>query len=180
MSTTRGPSDDELGLACRRLFDRLETTLALLTVPPEVQCGIARRLRSAPTDRAGPESPRLTIAVPKLDSATQGSAAGIRASPAPSSNRQLVYAAQPAEVALSVRRRSGGPQLDLYGQVFPAGASDDARYEAVLLRGKEEAAKAPADELGEFSFEGVSPGEYYMLICCDTAEVVIVPLRMNE
>lgn len=180
MSNTRGPSDDELGLACRRLFDRLETTLALLTVPPEVQCGIARCLGGVCTGRPGLDSSRLTIALPKLDSAAQGAAAGLRSPAAPSGTRQLVYAAQPAEVAISVHRRSGCPQLDLHGQVFPAETSDDSHYEAVLLRGTEEAAMASADELGEFSFVGVNPGDYYMLICSDTAEVVVLPLRMND
>ncbi len=180
MSNTRGPSDDELGSACRRLFDRLETTLVLLSIPPEVQCGIARRFRGAGNGHRGLDSSRLMVAVPKLDSAMQPVVSGLRSGSAPSANRQLVYAAQPAEIAINVHCRSGCSQLDLSGQVFRSDARDDVHYEATLLRGAEETATVMADELGEFSFQGISPGDYHVLLCSDTAEVMIVPLRMND
>jgi hypothetical protein len=168
-----------LGQACQRLFDRIETALALLSVPPEVQCNIAKRFGSLPGDYSSNGLARLEVAVPKLDSAGQMAAAGQRSAVAPGGTRQLVFATEEADIAVSVQRRNGGSNLDVNGQVFPTNGGDESAFSAVLLQGMEETAVANADDLGEFCFAAIPPGDYFMLLSTDSKGVMVVPLQVS-
>jgi hypothetical protein len=78
-----------------------------------------------------------------------------------------------------MRRRNGRAELDLNGQVFPTSGSEDWSYSAVLLKGMNEAASAASDDLGEFAFEAIPPGQYHMLLSHDEADLMIIPLQVG-
>ncbi len=174
----RGTSDDALGHACERLFDRIDTALALLSVPLEVQCAVAERYGATSGDPVGLCSTNLRIALPRFDTKAQLAGAGSRSADQPASSRQVVYQSDTIEIALSMHRASGDARLDVNGQVFPTNGSTMLTYDAVLLRGKHEAGTAETDALGEFSFKDVSQGEYFVLLTADGMDVWIVPLEV--
>jgi hypothetical protein len=117
--------------------------------------------------------------MPKLDTGTAAAASGQRSAVAPSSARQLVFGTEAADIAVSVSERPGGGMLDVIGQVFPDSESEEISFKAVLLKGRDEAAISGTDDFGEFAFEAVTPGEYYMLISNEAQDVTIVPLQLG-
>lgn len=81
-------------------------------------------------------------------------------------------------MAVSFHRRAADVQLDVNGQVFPTDGSDESTYRAVLLRGMKEAGRANADDLGEFRFEAIAPGDYFIVLSSVESSVVVVPLQV--
>lgn len=179
MQEDRGPSDDVLGRACERLFDRIDTALALLSVPLEVQCAVAERYGASSGDPVGLFSTNLHIAVPRFDTRAQVAGAGSRSADQSASSRQLIYQSEVMDIALSVHRQAGGERLDVNGQIFPTNGSALAAFDAVLLSGKHESGTAETDALGEFSFKDLSVGEYFVLLTADGTDVWIVPLEVD-
>jgi hypothetical protein len=106
------------------------------------------------------------------------SGAGIRSACASGSSRQLLFGTGAADIAVSVHRRDADARLDVNGQVFPAAGLSSLKFRAVLLRGHAEAGLTTTDDLGEFRFESVSPGQYHMLLSDDKSGVMIVPLQL--
>ncbi|MBA3951791.1 MAG: carboxypeptidase regulatory-like domain-containing protein, partial [Rubrobacter sp.] len=46
-------------------------------------------------------------------------------------------------------------------------------------RGTEEVGTTATDELGEFAFESVPPGEYQILVSSEQVEILISPVELN-
>ena len=92
---------------------------------------------------------------------------------------QFIYTTETADVALNVRRRPENGMLNLDGQIFP---NDDEKPEAFgvqILRGIDEVGTTATDELGEFAFEGVPPGEYQILVSSEQVEILISPVDLR-
>ena len=92
---------------------------------------------------------------------------------------QLVYTTEAADVALNVRRRPGNGKLDLDGQVFPNEERMSEAFGVQILRGTDEVGTTATDELGEFAFEGVAPGEYQILVSGAGVEILISPVELR-
>lgn len=105
------------------------------------------------------------------------SVAGVRSGGGPEG--QLVYTTEAADVALNVRRRPGNGKLDLDGQVFSNDKEVPEAFGIQILRGADEVGTTATDELGEFSFEGVAPGEYQILVSSAEVEILISPVELR-
>ncbi len=103
--------------------------------------------------------------------------AGVRS--AGGAEGQLVYTTEAADVALNFRRRPGNGKLDLDGQVFPNDDEEPEAFGVQILRGTDEVATTTTDELGEFAFEKVPPGEYQILVSSEQVEILISPVELN-
>lgn len=102
---------------------------------------------------------------------------GVRSAGGPEG--QLVYTTEAADVALNLRRRPGNGKLDVDGQVFPNGDEEPEAFGVQILRGVHEVGTTATDELGEFSFEGVAPGEYQILVSGARVEILISPVELR-
>lgn len=105
--------------------------------------------------------------------------AGVRAAAAQESQGQLVYTTETADIALNFRRRPENGKLDLDGQVFPNEGEEPGVFGVRILRGTEEVGATATDELGEFVFEGVAPGEYQILLSSQEVEILISPVDLG-
>jgi hypothetical protein len=103
--------------------------------------------------------------------------AGVRS--AGGAEGQLVYTTEAADVALNFRRRPGNGKLDVDGQVFPNDEGEPEAFGVQILRGIDEVGTTATDELGEFSFEGVAPGEYQILLSSEEVEILISPVELR-
>ena len=160
-----------------RLFDQIQASTALTSAPPALRqivaqhFGPASRLRLSPT--------RLLVAALRFDSAAQPVAVAARAVAAPATTRQLLFTTDAVDIALNVHRRLRDVRLKLSGQVFPSATAEHDMFNIQLLRGVEEVARATTDDLGEFGFDAVPPGEYHMLLSADTLGIMITPLELR-
>jgi hypothetical protein len=111
-----------------------------------------------------------------FDSYAQLAVAGIRSAAAATAERQLVYNGRLAEIALNIQPQQPGPELTLWGQVFPLTETD--LFSVQLLQNGSERELAVADELGEFAFPSLQPGLYDLIVSSDQGEIVInaIPL----
>ncbi len=92
---------------------------------------------------------------------------------------QLVYTTEAADVALNLRRRPGNGKLDVDGQVFPNEAGEPETFGVQILSGTDEVGTTATDELGEFAFEGVPPGQYQIMLSGREVEILISPLELR-
>lgn len=105
--------------------------------------------------------------------------AGVRSAASQESQGQLVYTTEAADIALNFRRRPENGKLDLDGQVFPNDEGEPDAFGVRILSGTEEVAATATDELGEFAFEGVEPGEYQILLSSEEVEILISPVEFR-
>jgi hypothetical protein len=111
-----------------------------------------------------------------FDSHEQLALAGVR-STAAAAERQLVYNGRMAEIALNIQPQQPGPELTLWGQVFPLTETD--LFSVQLLQNGMERELAVADELGEFAFPSLQPGLYDLIVSSDQGEIVINAIPLN-
>ena len=92
---------------------------------------------------------------------------------------QLIYTTETADIALNVRRRPENGMLNLDGQIFPNDDEEPEAFGVQILRGTEEVGTTATDELGEFAFESVPPGEYQILVSSEQVEILISPVELD-
>lgn len=163
-----------------RGFLSISSEIKLASPPPEVRERLLRRFASYAAERREPGLFRRLFATLTFDSDAGAAMAGLRSAGgagAGAAQRQLVYSAEAADLALDVHKCSGG-MLNLYGQVLPAEIEPD-EFSVQLLRGGEEFGIASADELGEFSFEALTPGVYEIILSTGEFEVVVGPVGLE-
>lgn len=105
--------------------------------------------------------------------------AGVRSAASQEAQGQLVYSTEVADIALNYRRRPRDGRLDLDGQVFPNDDSEPEAFGVQILSGTDEVATTATDELGEFTFEGIAPGEYQILVSSQEVEILISPVELE-
>ena len=105
--------------------------------------------------------------------------AGVRSAASQEAQGQLIYSTEVADIALNFRRRPRDGRLDLDGQVFPNDDSQPEAFGVQILRGTEEVGTTATDELGEFAFDGVAPGEYQILVSSQEVEILISPVDLG-
>lgn len=164
-----------------RAFSRVSESVVLDEPPAEVREELTRRFeacaegRQQPGHGSGPV--RRLVAALSFEGGAQA-AFGVRSAAA--REAQLIYTTGAADIALNFRRRPGDESLDLDldGQVFPAdGEPED--FGVQLLSGATEVAITVTDELGEFAFQAVAPGEYQVLISGHRVEILISPVELR-
>ena len=140
--------------------------------PPEVRSAMISRFEGYAEGRRVPGLFRRVVATLTFEGGLRP-AMGMRAGDAQGARRQLVYSADAFDIALTVRPRADGKNLDLDGQIFPHDDSELGSFGVQLLRGRTELAVTITDDLGSFAFESVPSGVYEMVLSTERVEVSI-------
>ncbi|QIN80462.1 hypothetical protein GBA65_20260 [Rubrobacter marinus] len=160
-----------------RAFARVSEGTVFDSPPPEVREKLERRFEAFAEGRR-PNLFRRLVAKLSFEGGVQP-AFGVRSAGAQETQGQFTYTTDAADVVLNVLRRPRDGRLDLDGQVFPAGEAEPATFSVQLLSGEREAGITTTDELGEFVFESVVPGEYEILVSGERVEIQIPAVELR-
>lgn len=164
----------------RKFVGAAEGRRNLESPPPQVREALVARFEAHAEGRRTPGFLERLFATLTFDGGLQP-AVGMRAAGGQGSRRQLAYSTSAADVALSIRLRSGGGDLDVRGQVFPHGGESQVaqRFGVQLLRDGAEVAITATDDLGAFAFEAVEPGVYEVPIGAAGVEILLAPVELR-
>jgi hypothetical protein len=151
------------------------TTLA--APPREVRENLRRRFAAYAEGVREPGLLRRVVATLSFEGGMQP-AFGVRSARTGEAQEQLVYSTDVADVALNVHPRPGG-RVDLDGQIFPAGEAEPGGFVVQLLSGGSDVGITTTDELGEFGFESIAPGEYEILVSDGEVEIQLSSVRLG-
>lgn len=160
-------------------FSRLSAASVLASPPPEMRDLLVRRFEAYAQDRRQPGFWQRLVAAVTFDSNLQLAMAGLRATSAQASVRQLIYATDVADIALNIQPRPQDKHLDVNGQVFPHTDAIFDTFSVQLLRGTTEVGLTSGDELGEFNFEAIPTGVYDLILSTDQIEILIAPIELK-
>jgi hypothetical protein len=159
-----------------RAFARAVGEIVIEDPPPEQRAALAEAFEAYAEGRRQPGALRRLVATLSFGGGLQP-VAGVRS--AGRTEGQLVYTTEAADVALNFRRRPGNGKLDVDGQVFPNNDGEPETFGVQILSGTDEVGTTATDELGGFTFEGVAPGEYQILLSSDEVEILISPVELR-
>jgi hypothetical protein len=163
-----------------RAFLRLGEQVQMDAPPPSLRANLVQRF--ADYARAGKQPglfQQITAAL-AFDSAFQQPALGMR-SAGDDAQRQLVFSARLAEIALDILPHAWDQKLDLLGQILPRDERlEPGAFAVQLLLADREVSITMADDLGEFIFEGLEPGNYRLLITTDVLEIDLPIVRLTR
>lgn len=168
-------------LAWLRAFSRVSEETVIEAPPQEVHDRLIRRFEAFAEGVRPPGFLERLTAVLVPGGGGMQPAFGMRSAGSRGAQGQLVYATDAADVALNFRPRPGG-LLDLDGQVLPndEGVEPGAFGVQILdAEGGGEVDVTATDDLGEFAFEGLAPGEYQMVVSGDRWEILISPVHLS-
>ena len=165
-------------VAWLRAFARVSEETVVASLPSEVREELIERFEAYAEGKQHPGLLQRLVATLTFDSNLHP-ALGLRAATVPESQRQLVYSTDAADVALHVRPRPRDGSFDLNGQIFPSGGAESGAFGVQLLEGASEVATTATNDLGEFTFEAVSPGAYEVLASNDRVEIRIPRFALN-
>lgn len=114
------------------------------------------------------------VGVLTFDSHGQLGLAGARGAGQPVA-RQLIYQGTVADVALNLHL-DRQQRFSLLGQCLPTGEGWPATVAVQLLQAEDEIAITMTDDLGEFAFADLLPGEYQLIVSAEQCDIVISPL----
>lgn len=163
-----------------RSFVLARRAVRLASPPAETRDLLRQHFASAVRARRGPKPLERLAAALRFDSAAQPYAAmGLRtAGGAVYQPRQLIFSCSVADIALNIHRRHHDEQVDLSGQIFPHGSLVPYGWGVVLI-GEAGPDATNTDELGEFGFEALPPGDYTVSI--ETGKLAItIPMVSLE
>jgi hypothetical protein len=171
-------------LAWLRAFSRVSEETVIEAPPQAVHDELIRRFEVFAEGARPPGFlERLTaVLAPGSGVGAMQPAFGMRSAGFREAQGQLVYATDAADVALNFRPRPGG-LLDLDGQVLPnddMGVEPGAFGVQILDAGSGgEVDVTATDDLGEFAFEGLAPGEYQIVVSGERWEILISPVQLS-
>ena len=152
-------------------FLKLSRHLMFAPLPSAVRTTLNQRFRAFMQTRQPPPFLQQVVAVLTFDSRHQTALTGLRAT-ATEPVRQYIFATDWADVALHIQARRSDEHLDLIGQVLANTATLETDTIVVqLLLHEREVAITLADELGEFMFAAVEPGNYGLILSTDQVEI---------
>ncbi len=172
-------SATQADVAWLRAFARVTEATVIASPPATVREALVERFDAYAEGKQHPGLLQRLVATLTFDSTMQP-APGLRAARAQESQRQLVYSADAADVAMIVRPRTRDGLLDLHGQILPVDSADAGIFGVQLLAGSSEVATTATNELGEFTFEAVPPGVYEVLAGSDRVEIRIPDVELNS
>ncbi len=162
-----------------RAFARISEDTVIASPPSEVRDTLVERFETYAEGKQQPGFLERLVATLTFDSNLQP-ASGLRAASVSESQRQLVYSTDAADVAIIVRPRTRDGLLDVYGQILPKDAPDSGVFGVQLLRGASEVATTATNDLGEFTFEAVSPGVYEVFASSDRVEIQLPEVELRR
>ena len=166
-------------VAWLRAFARISEDTVIASPPPKVRDTLIDRFEAYVEGKRQPGLLKRLVATLTFDSGMQP-APGLRTAGTPESQRQFVYSADAADVTIDVRPRPQEELLDLDGQIFPTNGTDPGGFDVRLLDGPSEVATTATNDLGEFTFEAVSPGVYEVLASSDRVEIRIPRVEVRR
>jgi hypothetical protein len=165
-------------VAWLRAFARISEDMVIASPPPRVREELIERFQAYAEGKQHPGLLERLVATLTFDS-TLRPALGMRAAAAPEAQRQLVYSTDAADVAVHVRPRPHDGLIDLNGQILPLNGTDSGTFGVQLLEGTSEVATTATNELGEFTFEAVSPGVYEVIASNERVEIRVPRVELN-
>lgn len=167
-------------LAWLRTFARLSQNITLEPPPAEVHDKLVERFEGYAEGQSQPEFLRRLVATLSLDSGMESALAGVRAvNVQEGSNRQLIYAADVADIALNIYSATRDIRLNIDGQILPTGDEALGIFSVQILDGVNEHGITTTDDLSEFTFQDVLPGVYKMILSNDQVEITIFPIELS-
>jgi hypothetical protein len=157
-------------VAWLRAFTSARREVTLAAPPASTRDLLRKRFAGYAEARRQPGLLQRLVAALSFDGAQQPAIGTRTVGSAPTAPRQLIFSCSAADIALNLHRRPHDDQIDLSGQVLPHGSLTPAGW-GVLLIGAHGPDTTCTDDLGEFSFEAVAPGEY--TISLETALLAI-------
>jgi hypothetical protein len=162
-----------------RAFGRLQSSVILATPPPRVRTVLTERFAQYAQARQRPTFFQRISAALSFDSALRPAFAGLRSSET-AADRQLVFATPLADIALNLQPRLGDESIDLIGQVLPNVADVAASAFVVqVAQGAVEFGITQTDELGEFTFTGLAPAVYQVVLSADDLEIELPSVTLT-
>jgi hypothetical protein len=162
-----------------RLFMQARQSVQLTSPPPRVRQTLNQSFAEYVQARQPPGLFQRLLATLTFDSGAQAATAGLRSVADEGPQRQVVYATEAAEVALTIQAALPNKNFIVTGQIFPTADIPAHSFSIQLLRDIQEIGLASADELGEFAFANLPAGEYEMVVSAGQYEVVITPLYLR-
>jgi hypothetical protein len=123
---------------------------------------------------------RRLAATLTFDSGLQPAAAGMRGADVQEPARQLIYSVEIADIALNIQPRQQSQNVDLIGQILPKSDAPADSFSVELTQSGMAIGSAAADDLGEFSFENLAPGEYELGLRSQHVDVRIAPVELRR
>jgi hypothetical protein len=148
----------------RFLAVRREVVLA--EPPPELHAALLRQFQPLSPHPGAPQRVHASLS---FDSALQPGLVGVRSLDL--RTRQLVFACDLVEIAMSVRPAWQSDRLDLNGQVYPRLLPSTAGLLVRLTRADDLMDLSITSELGEFSFAALPPGAYQLDLMVEESQV---------
>ncbi len=167
-------------LAWLRAFGQASQAVTLAQPPHRLREALTRRFLERREAQQPPGLFRQLLAGLTFDSRTRLAAAGVRSASDEGRQRQLIYSSDQADIALNIAPREQDERLDLSGQLFSTSETLPGGASVQLLQDETQVGLTTVDELGEFAFQGISPGAYDMVVSVGTFEVVISPLPLQS
>lgn len=161
-----------------KTFSRVSRDIVLEDPPAAQREGLAEAFEAYAKGRWRPGPIKRFAATLSFGGGLQP-ALGVRSAASQESQGQLIYTTEAADIAINYRHRPENGRLELDGQVFPNEEEEPGVFGVQLLKGTDEAATTATDELGEFAFQGVEPGEYQILVSSDEVEILISPVDLG-
>ena len=165
-------------VAWLRAFARISEETVIASPPSRVREELIERFQAYAEGKQHPGLLQRLVATLTFDS-TLRPALGLRAAAVPEAQRQLVYSTDAADVAVHVRPRPHDGLLRLDGQILPVNSTYRETFGVQLLEGTSEVATTATNELGEFTFEAVSPGVYEVIAGSERVEIRVPHVELN-
>jgi hypothetical protein len=160
-------------------FQAATSDIQLVAPPSSVRTLLESRFAAYARTRQTPNIVQQLIAFLSFDSYMAPTMAGVRSGQGPSGQRQYVYATDDADIALNFRQRPSVGDYILSGQVFPKGPAVPLSLHANIQSNDQAFGEAEVDDLGEFVFEGIPPGEYELTLSNSAIQILIAPIMLD-
>jgi hypothetical protein len=172
-----GDSATREEVAWLRAFARISEDTVIASPPPQVRETLTERFEAYAQAKRRPGLLKRLVATLTFDSGMQP-ALELRTAGTPELQRKCAYSTEAADITISVRRRPRDGLVDIQGQTFPVNSTDPGGFGVQLLAGTSEVATTSTNDLGEFTFEAVSPGVYEVLASSERIEIRIPHLEL--
>jgi hypothetical protein len=161
-----------------RAFARISEDTVIASPPPRVRETLTERFEAYAEGKRRPGLLKRLVATLTFDSGMQPALSW--RSTAPELQREYVYSTEAADVTIDVRPRPRDGLLDIQGRIFPVNSTSPGPFHVQLLEGPSEVATTATNDLGEFTFEAVSPGVYGMIVSSERVEISIPQVELRR
>lgn len=167
-------------VAWLRALGQTSNVVKLTKLPVAVRTALVEQFTQLTRDKEQPGFFQRLFARLTFDSSLQPAAVGVRAAEF-GRTRQLVYATGVADVAINLQPRPLEQGMDVLGQIL---LNDDAfvpdEFSIQLLQESREVGMTLADDLGEFTFAGIQPGRYQLILSTDMLDIQLPDLDLSR